>query len=663
MLRANRILSVAAFALLLSLAAGTVRAAPPQDTRTRLAELGGVPCPASGYTCVTLTVPLDHFNPSDPRTLDVVFAVLPATGTRKGMFVTATGGPGTAGILLAEPYTVYFSQALYEHFDLVFFDQRGMGLSGGLTCPRATAPYYLANLDADTPKHIAKQKRAAQKYAIKCDAESGHSDLLPYLGTAQAIEDLEAFRAAMGDDKFWLYGESYATQYAQTYAHAHGEHLAGMILDGTVDLTLDGIPYYAQAAQSFNDTLVATLDKCAATPECLADFGGAPLSKYDALVSELSKGVEKVTFPLGNGKWVKRPFGLGNLEFNGVSAMYGLSGRMLFTRALAAYARDGDLIPMLRLLYSNAVVNPMNLKPVVDPSWSDAAYYDVECQDYGYFAGTSDARADQFIAEANPIVQSGIRLASVIYGDFPCVYWRDSAQAVSRPPHWDAHGIPTLVLNALLDPITPIGSARAVYAHLDDGYLVTQRGGPHVIFGRGYGCIDNLVTDFLVNDQLPAQRATECPGKIMYPYVPLAPLDASSFDSALSALESAETEINYLPEYWYWDYVTPTRVGCARQGTLAFEPSGEQVKFKLSRCAVSKGFNMTGTGYYDFGTDRFWLDLTVEGYQSCTLRYDRVGTQASIDGACAGTRVTVSGAAQPYQKPTFSELKASRRAR
>jgi hypothetical protein len=50
-------------------------------------------------------VPLDHFSPSDPRTLDVVFAVLPATGRSKRSLVTATGGPGTAASPYADSYT------------------------------------------------------------------------------------------------------------------------------------------------------------------------------------------------------------------------------------------------------------------------------------------------------------------------------------------------------------------------------------------------------------------------------------------------------------------------------------------------------------------------------------------------------------------------------
>jgi hypothetical protein len=352
---------------------------------------------------------------------------------------------------------------------------------------------------------------------------------------------------------------------------------------------------------------------------------------------------QPVAFPLGDGTRAARKFGFDDLESVGIGQMYGQGGRMLFMRALAAYARDGDLVPLTRLLYPNLGIDENTLQPIPDASWSDAYYYAVECQDYGYFTGTSDARADQYVAQAKPVELSGIRLVSLIWGDLPCVFWRGSSQDTTRPPHWDAAGIPTLVLNALADPITPIGSARAVYENLDDGYLITQRGGPHVIWGRGNVCIDDPVNAFLINDQVPAQRETECGGKVMSKYIPLAPKNASAFKTLLEAFESVETEINYLPEYWYWDYVTSTRTGCPVSGWLRFKAVGNRVEFKLENCAFSNGFVMTGDGSYQFGRDRFVLNVNVTGYQNCELAYERQGDEASVTGTCDGEPVDERG--------------------
>ena len=113
------------------------------STQDLLDALGGFPCfDWSIFTCVTIEVPLDHFNPADTRTIPVTFAVLPASGARKGMFVTATGGPGYSGVASADSYTFAFDPAIPEVFDIVFFDQRGLLLSVDQTCPFPANVYY-----------------------------------------------------------------------------------------------------------------------------------------------------------------------------------------------------------------------------------------------------------------------------------------------------------------------------------------------------------------------------------------------------------------------------------------------------------------------------------------------------------------------------------------
>src|SRR5215510_4347806 len=87
--------------------APTIPSTPPtqtpimiSDMKEKLKELGGQPCKQKrAFTCVTITVPLDHFDPANQETIDVVFAVAPARGERKGMYVQAyPGGPGGEGI-------------------------------------------------------------------------------------------------------------------------------------------------------------------------------------------------------------------------------------------------------------------------------------------------------------------------------------------------------------------------------------------------------------------------------------------------------------------------------------------------------------------------------------------------------------------------------------
>lgn len=609
------------------------------DTQQILDDLGGVPCfEWSSFTCVTIDVPLNHFDPTDTRTIPVVFAVLPASGERKGMFVTATGGPGTSGVLSADFYSSGFDPSIFESFDIVFFDQRGMALSGGLTCPLAATEYYQQDARGITRKQEQALKKVANTFAEECVSELGNTELLPYLGTRQAVEDLEVFRQIIGDEKLWLYGESYGTQFAQTYAAAHGEQLAGLILDATVDLTYSGTEFYTQQAQAFNDTLVATLSACNDDSACAEQMKGDAIAAYDNLAAKLSKAPIAFRFPLANGTYQRRTFTLSDLEVVASGQVYGESDRMMFLRALAAYASNGEIVTLARLLYLNLGVDPQTLEIIPDDSWSDAIFYGVECQDYGYPGATPNERAENYLAAVDAFETSIPRLASLIYGDMPCAYWPNASSDLTRPDYLVAEGVPTLVLGATADPATPYSQGVSVYQRLADGYLITTEGGSHVTFGYGNECPDALVTDFLVNGVVPPARETVCEGVVTDPYVPVAPPSAKSFSDLVEAFSSIETEIYYLPEFFYWDGFTPASVGCTYGGSFDFNTNnaGTRYRFNFNQCEFTSNFRMTGSGQYNIELDRFVLNVKTTGRWTCDVQYVRQGERINLSGKCNG---------------------------
>jgi pimeloyl-ACP methyl ester carboxylesterase len=87
------------------------------------------------------------------------------------------------------------------------------------------------------------------------------------------VEDLEAFRNYLGDSRFWRYGESYGTQFAQTYATAHPDRLAGLILDGPVDLLHALADTQANDYQALARAAYDSLGLDADTPEAFDDLG------------------------------------------------------------------------------------------------------------------------------------------------------------------------------------------------------------------------------------------------------------------------------------------------------------------------------------------------------------------------------------------------------
>ncbi|MCC6299047.1 MAG: alpha/beta fold hydrolase [Anaerolineales bacterium] len=650
-----------------SVAAAPYKKPPQTPMEDLLDALGGEECfEGSAFTCVTIEVPLDHFNPSDPRTLDVTFAVLPAADARKGMFVTAIGGPGYSGISSADPYLAGFSEDIVNAFDVVFFDQRGLLYSGDQNCPMAANVYYQADARGKTPAQEAALKRSAETFSADCVAEVSDPSLLPYLGTKQAVEDLEIFRQMVGDEQFWLYGESYGTQYAQTYAAAHSDHLAGLILDGTVDLTLDGFDYYTQQTQAFSDVLTDSLAACNEDPTCKRDTRGNAIRAYDALAKVLQRRPIHFRFPLPEGGFAYRTFTFADLEFVASSQMYSEGDRMMFVRALASASKNFEFVTLARLLYLGLGIDPQTLDVIPDETYSEAVFFGVECQDYGYPGSSPEDKANAYLDAMDSSEFSIPRLSSLLYADLPCAYWQSATTDLTRPDHLLAEGVPTLVLGATADPATPYGNSVSVYENLADGYLITQEYGPHVIFGRGNACPDDLVTDFLVNDVVPAERETICEGFLIDEYVPVLPRSVVGVPASLDALSLIETEINYLPEYYYWDGYTPTPVGCTYGGTLGFSPNdeGTQVNFDFDQCALTGRFLMTGSGYYDFENDRFVLDVSTTGRWKCDLVYDRIGEDVTITGSCNGQKINSDDFDTEYLRhllPNFEQFDKNNR--
>lgn len=104
-----------------------------------------------------------------------------------------------------------------------------------------------------------------------------------------------------------------------------------------------------------------------------------------------------------------------------------------------------------------------------------------------------------------------------------------------------------------------------------------------------------------------------------------------------------ETEIYYLPEFFYWDGYTPTAVGCTYGGIFDFNLSEDGIKylFNFEGCEFIANFRMTGTGRYNPNLDRFVLNVTTTGRWSCELNYIRDGEKIRMNGQCNGNPIRV----------------------
>jgi pimeloyl-ACP methyl ester carboxylesterase len=188
-------------------------AAEPAPPRPKLHTCDlGMPRP---FRCGHIMVPMVRSDPALGQT-KVAFAIRPRRDRSQpslGTIFAMDGGPGYAST--AKPYASSLIAALgpiLRRRDLVLYDMRGTGLSDAVDCPALQGGLI--------QEPIAIGECADQLGP----AYAGYS-------SAEAAEDMNQLRRALGLGKIFFYGDSYGTFFGQAYAVRHPGTLRGLILD------------------------------------------------------------------------------------------------------------------------------------------------------------------------------------------------------------------------------------------------------------------------------------------------------------------------------------------------------------------------------------------------------------------------------------------------
>jgi pimeloyl-ACP methyl ester carboxylesterase len=616
---------------------------PLHPLESVLEELESYECPAApSLQCVTLSVPLDPFrNDEEGELLDVVFGIHLATGERRGMLVVVVGGPGGAGISSGQYYldTSRFGDYILNTMDIVFFDQRGIGLSYGVDCPQAISRFYQdsAYVTPYTPEDEVTLLGINRTYANDCVEEMNADWLLPYLSTKFAVEDLAVFLETLGDgDPIYLYGESYGTQYAQTFATAYPEWIKGLILDGVVDLTSSGEQYYAEAVEGGHTILLEYLNACNADLICSSDMGRDALAWYEEVGAKIAASAINVEVRLPDGQVATRV-----LDSRAYRAAMGTQEPVILLRALAAATRD-NYEPLLRLAYvqqgKNLLLGEVTLPPLSSSSTilaedssvdSEAAYNNVDCADYEFFSGTPDERARAYMRAGDELEQRFPYFPTDnFYYDLACPYWPVQGSAL-RPKPFEGGRYPTFIINGTADRPTPISNGYRVFENVRNGFMVTTRAGGHVNFG-GLPCPDQFLVDFIADGILPQEREYICDGDYFEDYVPLQTKVASDYTSALDLMEDLTLEVVHQPEFLQLLSGDPVSIGCRYGGTMY--ASFDALNF--AGCELIRGAVVTGTGSYSSGetlaTGDVRLEVILRGEVTGNIRYSHLYSTGAL---------------------------------
>ena len=576
-----------------------------------------VPCPSATLACDGMLVPVDH-DAGSAATIWIVYAVHHAAGSPTGTLAIAVGGPGASGLDSATDIVESLDPELVRRYDLLFFDQRGVAASEGRDCPHAGFEYATNEPTA----------ASARTFAAACIAEAGVDPAtLPRYSTHQAAGDLESIRARLGIDRFALYGESYGTELAQTYAALHPDRLTALILDGPVDLTRTANQFWAEAAHGFSTTLTDTLRACSSDRTCRADVAD-PLSAYDAMLGAFDRG-EEARYADADGTVRAHRFDAAAIESAVDILLYEPAGRMLIQRAVAAHAH-GDPVPAARMVDALGGGEGLGV--------SSFAYHAITCADYRVSPTDDPTDIDAVERAGNLAGVTALRTDEVYTSQFPCLFWPYQPAAGTRPEPLTTTPFPVFVLGATDDPITPIAGAAAIAGRLADGYLIRTRGGPHITFGRGASCVDGAVTGFLLDGHRPATRTIECPGEVAAPYIPWTPPTASEIDDPLGAMLALEDEVFANPSYVLWDSSAELRFGCRDGGFVAIVPQTLKDAIRFADCAIGD-LTVKGTGEYVFASETVSWSVDVAGGR---LDYTASAAGRHVSGTWKGSPVDVT---------------------
>lgn len=619
----------------LVLAAFALQATPviAQDSLAqRLAALGAEPCADSALTCVTLPMPHDHAGVEQGPPIPVTFAVYTARRSSQGVLLYNLGGPGYAALPWVDSYVSSLDRRIVDNFDIVFHDQRGVGETHGIACPMAEAALATAPLDpvADPSAAIA----TARGFVRDCLQEAD-TPLVNVVGTDQAAHDLELFRQAIGAPPVWVYGESYGTQLTQTYATLYPQAIAGVILDGVVDLTLSLEGFYAAYVAASDALQERVFAACIATPACGADLDGDPAAAFDLLAARLRQ--QPIGITLGDKAM---DLTVNMLETSAFYALYSPEGRSEFLRALAG-AHQGNPVPMLRLAHANLGIDIATGEPAPDPTWYGGAYFAITCADYAVPGATEADRVAGVVTEAQTIIANGTRFPRAYYAErLVCALWPKQGPS-ARPAPYSGGDWPTLVLTSDADPITPSVMAYAVSDSARNASVVVMEGGPHVILGRGLSCPDEIVTALMLEGTLPAAHSQLCRQDLLSPYTPLTLTDGVT---PLALGQAVDVELWLSPTLYVWDYATPFTTGCDHGGTLSVSAGRNGTEYRFQACALWPDITLDGKALYaENGSpdDGFSMQVTVGGAATGRIVYvaNTVTGAEHLSGTWNGTEV------------------------
>lgn len=461
-------------------------------------------CQQAGFTgkepwqgvCGWLTVPEDHFDPTNRKTIKLAVAVVRSTAKNPAAdpIVYLEGGPGAAAVPNASILTTELFAAAVAQRDIVFIDQRGVGRSQPrLNCPEVSS-FAFTGLDQRSDRAYMQSYLATLRDCVDRLRRQG-VNLAAYT-SVQSAADVVAIGRALGYRQINLYGLSYGSRLALTVIRDAGK--TGYIRSAAI-----GGVYGPEAnALEFPIILLERLEilfkTCVEDSACNAAYPNLRTRTFE-LLARLNAQPVQIDAPIGRNQPARRTIANAN------TLLMGLFGSLLNTGSIAQIpAKLEATLRGDRELLIEGVRWQIWQLTVFEWGMNTA----VQCQEE--FLLVTPAQRSTVMAQIPPIA-TGFALrfpeSSPLLIDFCRQLGFQSRPSLENEPV--SSNVPLLVISGRYDPFTPPTWADRATAGFQNRYIYTLPAAGHDSASAG-PCPKSIVSAFFATPtQAPDTRCLE----------------------------------------------------------------------------------------------------------------------------------------------------------
>jgi pimeloyl-ACP methyl ester carboxylesterase len=469
-----------------------------------------------GKQCTTVEVPLDYDEPAG-ATISVSVIKTPATDQagKIGPLFVNPGGPGiavTSGIHY-DGLVNALGPEIRKRFDIIAVDPRGVGQTEPFRCAAAPGVPPVEPISDFWPSPEQYDQWFARDEYVRTSCAATAPAILHHMSSSDSARDLDAVRAALGEERISYYGSSFGSYLGTLYAAMFPDRVRAIALDGIADPTrLAGGDQSTEYVSAAEESVSSALERCdqVGAPRCALAGGDQQTARarWERVADSLWHDPIVLPFLTLDGKTFQglTQNAMAFHQLSGIPLIPTFEWLTMITSAIDAW-RFGADTPADDGLVEQISAPLRQLLDATESSQEDVVTDGtraIQCVDAPF--PTDQQSWLNLVADAERI--------SPRFGGFgtwalsSCVGWPGSAEDSYRGPFTLNLATPPLLSNPTHDAATPLSSAHAAQRLYTGSRLVEVDTWGHTALGKSTTCLTPITDAYLVNLTLPEDDVT-----------------------------------------------------------------------------------------------------------------------------------------------------------